>query len=132
MPVTFLKLNLKSLDVGWMLYKTSLQVFLPQGIKFDYNDLAGHSYKKVIEVRVSQAVVRALLRTGVHRETWLEAGSIAFDVGVDIYSSPEGWWEAAKAQTNFVATQDALTRRAWFLYEASAHPSIRMYRILPS
>jgi protein CSF1 len=111
--------------------QTSLQLHIPQGIKFDFNDLAGSSYKKVTEVRVCQAVVRALLRSRTHRDTWLEAGSVAFDVGVDIYSSPERWREAAVAQMNHLAVQDALTRRAWFLYEdLSKHPSTRMYHYM--
>jgi BLTP1 N-terminal region len=136
MSVTFLKFNLKSLDVAWLVYQTSLQVCLPQGIKLDYNDLAGESYKKVTEVRVSQAFIRALLRCGIRRESWLEAGSISFDVGMDVYSSPAGWCEAAKAQTNHIAVQDDLTRRARFLYEDSSSRSstclCKCYSSLPA
>lgn len=128
--VTFVKLNLKSLDVAWVAYQTGLHLHISQGIKLDYNDLAGSSYKKVTEIRIFHAVLRALLRSGMtNRETWLEAGSVTFDVGVDIYSSPKGWCEAAAAQTKYIAAQDALTRRAWFLYEASSgHPSNRVCR----
>ena len=116
-----------------MVGQTSLQLCLPHGIKFDSNDLAGNSYKKITEIRVSQAVFRALLRSEVRRESWLEAGSVSFDMGVDIYSSPQGWNKAAEAQASFVAAQDALTRRAWFLYENSSRPpsTRKFYALLP-
>ena len=112
LPVTFFKFNLKSLDVALMAHQTSLQLSLPHGFKFDCNDLSGNSYKKVTEVRVSHVVARALLRSGMRRDSWLEAGSISFDMGVCIYSSPQGWCNAAKVQADFLSRQDALTRRA--------------------
>lgn len=115
-----------------MAHQTSLQLSLPHGFKFDCNDLSGNSYKKVTEVRVSHVVARALLRSGMRRDSWLEAGSISFDMGVCIYSSPQGWCNAAKVQADFLSRQDALTRRAWFLYEnSSRRPSTRMYFALP-
>jgi hypothetical protein len=115
--VTFLKFALKSVDMAWVADHTSIHLCLPQGLKLDYNDLAGSHYKKVTEVRVPQGVVRALVCSAMRHESWLEAGSVSLDFGLDLYSCPEGWREAAKVQTTFVATQDALTRRAWFLYE---------------
>lgn len=117
--VTFLKLTLEYLDVAWVADQTSIHICLSQGVKLDYNDLAGNNHKKLTEIRIPEGAVRALVCSAMRRETWLEAGSLSFDMGVDLYSSPTGWREAAKAQTAFVATQDALTRRAWFLYEKS-------------
>ncbi|KAK0195692.1 hypothetical protein F5146DRAFT_1101121 [Armillaria mellea] len=45
-------------------------------------------------------------------DRWLEAGETAFDVYLDIYTSPVNWRNLAAAQEAFVKEQDALTSRA--------------------
>jgi hypothetical protein len=115
--VTFLKLVVRHIDVAWTVGKANVQVVLPEGLSLDYNDHAGKVYKKVVEIRVLKAIIRALLLADLRRKWWLEAASVSFDMALDIYTAPAGWKGMAKVQTDFVANQDAPTRRAWFLYE---------------
>ncbi|KAF8577934.1 hypothetical protein K439DRAFT_1363574, partial [Ramaria rubella] len=120
--VTFLKVNVELVDVMWSTDCARIQLYVPQGVQFDHSDLAGNSYKTVTEIRVPQTIVRALVRSKTHQESWLEAASITFDVGIDLYSAPRDWRQAAKAQADFIAAQDALTHRAQFLYEKPPEP----------
>ncbi|GJJ06705.1 hypothetical protein Clacol_000901 [Clathrus columnatus] len=116
--VTFLKLDLSHLDVALDAGKSVIQLFLQNGIKFDYNDLAGNYYKKMIELRIPTCVLRGLLKANIHPEQWYEASSISFDLAMDMYFSPAHWEDLAREQRDFIAAEDAPTRRAWFLYES--------------
>ena len=122
--VTFLTLQLQSVDLVVMSEACAIRLILSDGLRFDSNDLAGHSYRRVKSIEVTTSKVQCLLANAgdkglVGPSTWLEVGSAVFDLHMDIYDSPYNWPEDALRQTHFVQTQDSLTRRVPFLYEAS-------------
>lgn len=124
--VTFLKLDLKRFDVALDVGKTMVQLFLQDGVKFDYNDLAGNQYKKITEIRIPAGVLRGLLNPDTSTGQWFEAGSVFFDLAMDTYSSPAFWEDMARKQKDFISSQDSLTRRVWYLYESPGdHPASR-------
>ncbi|KZT11041.1 uncharacterized protein LAESUDRAFT_741340 [Laetiporus sulphureus 93-53] len=120
--VTFLKLRLDSINVVWLAPGAAIELFIPDGLRLDSNDLAGKSYRKVISVRLPIATCKILVTSRMSRK-WYEASRLDIDANVDIYSAPTGWQDRARAQTEYVAAQDKLTSRASCFYSARQTPA---------
>ncbi|KAI0358672.1 hypothetical protein OH77DRAFT_1587674 [Trametes cingulata] len=114
--VTFLKVTVDTVNAVWLVGEAAAELNLPEGLRFDMNDLAGKSYRRVTSLRLPEGTTRLLLASKQDHSRWLEAADMQFDVDVDIYSAPAGWRESARRQTDFIAEQDALTGRAKALY----------------
>ena len=126
--MTFLKVNVDTVNVVWSVGNAAAELTLPNGLRIDMNDLAGKTFRKVTGVRIPRCAVKLLLASKQDRARWIEAADARFDVDIDIYSAPPGWEESARLQTEFLAQQDALTGRAKILYtlEDPAMPSQRL------
>lgn len=110
--VTFLKLSLDALDLTWKAGHAAIALSLDQGLKVESNDLAGQFHRKVTSLRLPHASVKVLLTAPSGHQPWLEAAELDMDVYFDIYSSPDGWKDTARAQADFIRVQDAPTNRA--------------------
>ncbi len=128
--VTFLKVNVDSVNIVWTVGNAAAELALPSGVRIDMNDLAGKTFRKVTGVRLPRCAVKLLLASKQDRARWIEAADAHFDVDIDIYSAPPGWEESARLQAAFLAQQDALTGRARILY-LPEDPSMPSQRIRP-
>lgn len=111
-PVTFLKVSIDGLDLVWKAGGAALNFCAPKGLRIDFNDLAGKTYKKVNSIRLRQGVLKLLLASGPNQSSWLEAAHAEVDCCIDLYRAPKGWQEAARKQAKFFVEQDAPTGRA--------------------
>ncbi|KAI8993910.1 hypothetical protein BD414DRAFT_436222, partial [Trametes punicea] len=114
--VTFLKVQLHTINLVWLVGEAAAELCLPKGLRFDTNDLAGQSFSRVTSLRLPEGTVRLLLSSKQDRSKWIEGAVVRLDVDLDIYSAPPGWRTAARRQADFVAEQDAPTGRAKILY----------------
>ncbi|KAI0705009.1 hypothetical protein C8T65DRAFT_728083 [Cerioporus squamosus] len=114
--VTFLKVQVDTINVVWTVGNAAAELTLPRGLRIDMNDLAGKAFHKVTGVRLPQCALKLLLASKQDRARWIEAADAHFDVDIDIYSAPPEWEQSARLQTEFLAQQDALTGRAKILY----------------
>ena len=121
--VTFLKVRIDTVNIVWSVNNAALEITLQEGLRFDSNDLAGKTFRKVTGIRLPQATAKLLLASKQDRTRWVEAADAHFDADIDIYSSPPGWQETAQQQTDFVALQDAITGRAKILYSLEDQPN---------
>lgn len=110
--VTFLKVSVDGLDLVLKAGGATLHFYAPKGVRIDFNDLAGKTYKKVTSIRLRQGTLKLLLASGPNQSSWLEAAHTEVDCCVDLYSAPKGWEEAAQIQAKFVVEQDIPTGRA--------------------
>lgn len=109
---TLLKVSVDGMDLVWKAGGAALHLYAPKGMRIDFNDLAGRTYKKVTSIRLRQGVLRLLLASGPNQASWLEAAHTEVDCCVDLYGAPKGWEEAARTQAKFIAEQDTPTGRA--------------------
>lgn len=100
------------MDLVWKAGGAALHFYAPKGVRIDFNDLAGQTYKKVNSIRLRQGILTLLLASGPNQSSWLEAAHVEVDCCVDLYKAPKGWQEAAQSQAEFVVEQDAPTGRA--------------------
>ncbi|CDO69204.1 hypothetical protein BN946_scf185042.g106 [Trametes cinnabarina] len=114
--VTFLKVQVDTVNVVWLVGEAVAELTLSDGLRLDRNDLAGKSFSQVTSLRLPDGTAKLLLASKQDRSRWIEAADARIDVDVDVYSAPPGWREAAKRQTDFVAAEDAPTGRARILY----------------
>ena len=114
--MTFLKIKLDEVTAVWQAENGALELRLSHGFRMDSNDLAGKLYSKVTSFRVPNGSIKLLLSKAVASSDWQEAADITFDANIDIYSAPRDWRKKAQAQAEFLAAQDGLTYRAFFLY----------------
>ncbi|CCM03589.1 uncharacterized protein FIBRA_05726 [Fibroporia radiculosa] len=114
--VTFLKVTFDSVNVICLTEHSAVEIILPRGCRFDSNDLPGQCHRKVLSFRLPSATLKALVTTKQLSYTWCEVARIQFDAKLDIYVAPPGWQDSARAQTEFVTSQDKLTGRAKVLY----------------
>lgn len=110
--VTFLKVFVDGLDLVWKAGGAAFNFCAPRGVKIDFNDLAGKTYKKVNSIRLRQGTLKLLLASGPNSSSWLEAAHTEVDCCVDLYRAPKGWEEVAQNQAKFLVKQDAPTGRA--------------------
>lgn len=110
--VTLLKVTVDGLDLVWKAGGAALHFCVSRGIRIDFNDLAGKTYKKVNSIRLRQGTLKLLLASGPNQSSWLEAVHVEFGCCVDLYRAPKGWQEAAQNQAQFFVEQDAPTGRA--------------------
>ena len=130
MTVTFLKVTLDSVFIIWLASEAAIELALPEGMRFDSNDLAGQSYMKVSSIRIPTGSVKALSQTMERSKNWHDTAGLTFDVNMDMYVAPPGWREKARQQRAFVNAQDVLTGRASCLYTPGETESTR--NMLPS
>ncbi len=128
--MTFLKVQVDSVNAMWSVEGAVVEFTLPKGLRLDSNDTAGKTFRKVTGIRLPEATAKLLLASKQDRTRWLEAADAHFDADIDIYSSPPGWRESARLQTEFVAAQDTLTGRAKILYTPE-DPSNPLQRLRP-
>lgn len=128
--VTFLKVQMDTMNVVWNVGTVAAEFTLPDGIRLDMNDLGGKTFRKVTGIRVPEGTIKLLLASRQDQSRWIEAADVRFDIDIDIYSSPPGWRESARLQTEFIAHQDALTGRANILYTPE-DPSSTSQRLRP-
>ena len=123
-----MKVTIDSVNAVWNVGNAAAELSLPSGLRIDTNDLAGKTFRKVTGIRVPKGTVKLLLASKQDRPRWLETADAQLDVDIDIYSTPPGWQESARRQTEFIAAQDALTGRAKILYtpEDPMNPSHRL------
>ncbi|KAI0633565.1 hypothetical protein C8Q77DRAFT_1157760 [Trametes polyzona] len=121
--VTFLKVQIDSVNMIWLADGAAAELALPAGLRLDMNDLAGKSYRKVTSVRVPEGAAKLLLASKQDRARWIEAADAQLSIDLDIYSAPPGWRESAQKQTNFIAEQDRITGRAKILYVEEEDPA---------
>lgn len=110
--VTFLKVAIDNLDLVWKAGGAALHLCAPWGVRIDFNDLAGKTYKKVNSIRLRKAILKLLLASGPNRSSWLEAAHVEIDCCIDMYKAQNDWQEAARKQARFIVEQDAPTGRA--------------------
>jgi hypothetical protein len=110
--VTFVKLSLDTLQGIWHAGQAAAELSLPQGVTFNSNDLGGKFHKKSSCLRLPSASVKLYLTAWNEQRSWVEAAELAGDTYLDIYSSPPGWLNLARAQSEFIQEQDILTGRA--------------------
>lgn len=110
--VTFLKVVIDGLDLVWKAGGAALHFYVPRGVRIDFNDLAGKTYKKVNSIRLRQGILKLLLSSGPNQSSWLEAAHVEVDCCIDLYRALNGWQDAARKQAKFMVEQDAPTRRA--------------------
>ncbi|KAI6121684.1 hypothetical protein F5141DRAFT_529930 [Pisolithus sp. B1] len=109
--LTFMKLSVKALNVTLLAGSAAVDVALPRGLSVHSNDLQGRLCGKFVVLRIPLANLKALLTSDSYRKLWSEAAYLEFDSNLEIYSSnPDG-----HAQSDFIQSQDALTRRAHYL-----------------
>ncbi|KAG8952761.1 hypothetical protein FRC04_003684 [Tulasnella sp. 424] len=114
--ITFLKVSLQSVDIVLKDGEAALHLKMPHGLRLDYNDLAGGTYRKVMSLRLPLLQAKNLFRSPYKKEDWFEVASASMDLCSDMYFSPAGWEESAARQLRFVLEQDSLTKRLKFLY----------------
>ncbi|EJD45633.1 hypothetical protein AURDEDRAFT_165486 [Auricularia subglabra TFB-10046 SS5] len=124
--VTFLKVTLASVDVACKASRACLHASLAGGLELSMNDMAGKTYRRHIGLRVPVCILRCLVSVRDDAHHWLEAAALKLDVFIDVYQAPTGWAAHARAQREYVATQDAPTRRAPFLYQSGHEQSSRL------
>jgi hypothetical protein len=96
--VTLLKVSIDGLDLVWKAGGAALHFCVSKGVRIDFNDLAGKTYKKVNSIRLRQGTLKLLLASGPNHPSWLEAAQVELDCCIDLYRAPKGWQEAAKNQ----------------------------------
>ncbi|KAI0645908.1 hypothetical protein C8Q79DRAFT_910949 [Trametes meyenii] len=121
--VTFLKVQIDAVNAVWAAGEAAVELALPSGLRFDSNDLAGKTFRKVTSLRVPEGSIKLLLSLKQGHSRWIEAADAQFDIDLDIYSAPPQWRDSAKHQTQFIAKQDVLTRRAKVLYASEDDPA---------
>ncbi|KAI0829807.1 hypothetical protein BC628DRAFT_1477689 [Trametes gibbosa] len=121
--VTFLKVQVESVNAVWVTGGAAAELTLPRGLRLDMNDLAGKSFRKVTSLRLPEATVRIILASRQDRTRWIEVADARVDVNLDLYSAPPGWQESARRQADFIAEQDHLTGRAKILYMEEEDPA---------
>ena len=114
--MTFLKVQVDTVNAVWLAGEAAAELSLPNGLRFDTNDLAGKSFRRVTSLRLPEGSAKLLLSSKQDRSRWIEAADARLDVDLDIYSTPTGWRESARRQTEFISEQDAPTGRAKILY----------------
>ena len=107
-----------------------MKLALPDGLRFDSNDLAGQSYMKVTSIRIPTGSIKVLNQTRERSKDWHDTAGLTFDMYMDMYAAPPGWREKAEQQRAFVNAQDYLTSRASCLYAQGDTDSMR--HTLPS
>jgi len=110
--VTLLKVTVDGLDLVWKAGGAALHFCVSRGIRIDFNDLAGKTYKKVNSIRLRQGTLKLLLASGPNQSSCLEAAHVELGCCVDLYRAPKGWQEVAQNQAQFFVEQDAPTGRA--------------------
>lgn len=121
--VTFVKLGVKSADLTWSVPRAAIRLSIPNGIRYDSNDLGGKTYKHLKSVVVPSVKLRCLSRTASHAgllDEWFEIASASFDINADIYGAPPNWKADAQRQKIFVQSQDMLTGRVSWVYDSSS------------
>lgn len=121
--VTFYKISVKNVEFMWKTGQAALLVQLPEGLKFDSNDLGAHLYRKVSSVRIPKILFRVLATISEGHNTWLEAGEIDTDLMLDIYAAPIGYQDLVRKQLAFVEEQDKSTDRAKSLFHRLRRPN---------
>ncbi|KAI0665956.1 hypothetical protein C8Q78DRAFT_985325 [Trametes maxima] len=114
--VTFLKVQIDAVHAVWAAGEAAAELALPNGLRFDSNDLAGKTFRKVTSLRIPEGSVKVLLSRKQDRARWIEAADAQLDIDLDVYSAPPNWRDSADRQTRFIAEQDVLTQRAKILY----------------
>jgi hypothetical protein len=117
--VTFFKFSLNAIDTIWLAGHAALEVSLSRGLTLEMNDLAGRFHRKVTSFRVPRVCLKVLITLPSGRHSWLEAAHFESDANLDIYSAPAGWRESGRVQADYIRTQDVMTGRAKFLFDAS-------------
>lgn len=112
----FLKVRIDGIDVALRVEQAAFSLCLHSGLQVQSNDLAGELYRKLLSVEAPEIAVKLLTAGADDPSNWYEAASLDFDVNLDLYSSPLGWREAAKAQNEFVVKQDVATNRAKMMF----------------
>ncbi|KAI6157760.1 hypothetical protein BKA82DRAFT_130576 [Pisolithus tinctorius] len=106
--LTFVKLSVKTLNLTLLAGSAAVDVYLPHGLSVHSNDLQGQLCGKLIILRLPLANLKALITSDSSRTSWSEAAFLEFNSYLEIYSSnPNG-----HAQSDFIQSQDALSRRA--------------------
>ena len=116
--VTFTTVVVDTVELAWELKDTACQLVLPDGLRFDTNDLPGQQYASVRSISAPIVHLRSLLahRAGRVPVQWCEVASGSFDVHLDLYSAPPDWRSLAAQKMQFVERQDFATRRVAWMY----------------
>lgn len=70
-PVTFLKIQVESVNVVWLANGAAAELVLPAGLRLDMNDLAGKEFRKVTSLRLPEGTARLLLASKQDRARWV-------------------------------------------------------------
>lgn len=109
--LTFMKLSVKTLNVTLLAGSAAVDVDLPCGLSVHSNDLQGRLCGKFVVLRLPLANLKALVTSDSYRRSWSEAAYLEFDSNLEIYSPILD----GRDQSDFIQSQDALTRRAHYL-----------------
>ncbi|KAG8862253.1 hypothetical protein FRB96_001832 [Tulasnella sp. 330] len=115
--ITVLKVHLSTIDLTLRDLRTAIQLRLAEGLSFNFNNLAGKTYRKVTSVRIPRIHGKALLQSPFREDDWSEVATMNLDLFLDLYASPFEWRANVAEQMRFVLNQDADTRRLHFLYQ---------------
>ncbi|KAF9475774.1 hypothetical protein BDN70DRAFT_996181 [Pholiota conissans] len=128
LDVTFYKITSQPIEILWKAGNAALVLNVPYGLKFDSNDLGARKYRKVTSLRIPNILASILLTTVAERNTWLQAAELAFDMYLDIYSSPLGYRSITRDQLAFVEEQDKITNRAKTMFsQLRQHTKVNLY-----
>ncbi|KAF8320822.1 hypothetical protein DL93DRAFT_2163795 [Clavulina sp. PMI_390] len=127
--VTYFSVTIKSVNVAWVLPQAAVQLSLPDGMRFDSNNMPGQYHWTTKSIAIPAVRVRTLLAPAHSPpikggRSWIEVGCASFDFYCDIYGAPLGWRALSERQKLFVEFQDAITRRVPWVYDpGAAQPS---------
>lgn len=107
---TFLKIAVNFIDGSLLTDSNAIRLFLPEGLAFFFNNLAGTYYRKVTSVNVPKIELQ-MLALPSRSSQWIEAAACRASLSLDLYKSPTGWRQDAEIQKRFVEAQDSVTHR---------------------
>lgn len=113
---TFLSVDLHSIDLSVRGQGTAAQLDISEGVTIRFDDLEQAGFLKHVAVEVPCFTIRALAPLFGRAAPWMEVASIDADFSLVIGLSGTEWEKIAKTQLEFIASQDAITRRCPFLY----------------
>jgi hypothetical protein len=116
-------LSLNGLEATWLAGQAAIALSFGRGLNVESNDLAGKFHRKVTNVRLPHASLKVLFSASSEHRLWTETADIVTDAYLDIYSSLTGWQDTARAQAEFIHSQDLVTGRARRMFYDNGAPS---------
>ncbi|ORX46568.1 hypothetical protein DM01DRAFT_1364417 [Hesseltinella vesiculosa] len=130
--VTFVKANIREIDVHLMTQNSVAQLKLSKGIHVEVDSLINEKYDQRIAIQLPNVDMSCLSNQEYYHKdeySWVEVANIALGINLTILRHTKDWQQLREAQQNFIRSQDYLTSRCAHLYTndsnypASSHRS---------